>query len=71
MAFKFTDTPPKYEVRVAGVAQPRISIPPGADNHKEVAKLTRAQAGGDGIAGLRINHNLHLQVSKFEVKKLP
>jgi hypothetical protein len=38
---------------------------------KEVAKLTRAQVGGDGIAGLRINHNLHLQVSKFEVKKLP
>lgn len=38
---------------------------------KEVAKLTRAQVGGDGIAGLRINHNLNLQVSKFEVKKLP
>jgi hypothetical protein len=37
---------------------------------KEVAKLTRAQVGGDGIAGLRINHNLHLQVSKFAVKKL-
>ena len=38
---------------------------------KEVAKLTRTQVGGDGIAGLRINHNLHVQVSKFEVKKLP
>jgi hypothetical protein len=38
---------------------------------KEVAKLTRAQIGGDGIAGLRINHNLHVQVSKFEVRKLP
>jgi hypothetical protein len=38
---------------------------------KEVAKLTRAQVGGDGLAGLRINHNLHLQVSKFEIKKLP
>ena len=38
---------------------------------KEVAKLTRAQVGGDGIAGLRINHNLHVQASKFEVKKLP
>jgi hypothetical protein len=36
---------------------------------KEVAKLTRAQVGGDGLAGLRINHNLHLQVSKFEVTK--
>jgi thiol-disulfide isomerase/thioredoxin len=39
VAFQFADAPPKYEVRVAGVAQPRISIPPGADNHKEVAKL--------------------------------
>jgi hypothetical protein len=38
---------------------------------KEVAKLTRAQVGGDGITGLRINHNLHVQVSKFAVKKLP
>jgi hypothetical protein len=38
---------------------------------KEVAKLTRAQVGGDGIAGLRINHNLHVQVGKFAVKKLP
>ena len=36
---------------------------------KEVAKLTRAQVGGDGVTGLRLNHNLHLQVSKFEVKK--
>lgn len=38
---------------------------------KEVAKLTRAQVGGDGVTGLRINRNLHLQVSKFQVKKLP
>jgi hypothetical protein len=38
---------------------------------KEVAKLTRAQVGGDGITGLRLNHNLHVQISKFEVKKLP
>jgi hypothetical protein len=38
---------------------------------KEVARLTHAQVGGDGITGLRINHNLHVQVSKFAVKKLP
>lgn len=38
---------------------------------KEVAKLTRAQVGGDGIVGLRINHNLHVQVSKLAVKKRP
>jgi len=38
---------------------------------KEVARLTRAQVGGDGVVGLRINHNLHVQVSKLGVKKLP
>ena len=37
---------------------------------KQVHKLTRAEAGGDGIAGLRVNHNLHLQVSKLDLKKL-
>ncbi len=34
---------------------------------KEVAKLTRAQVG-DGVAGLRVNAGLNLQVSRFEVK---
>lgn len=31
--------PPKHEVRVAGIANARISIPPGAENHREVAML--------------------------------
>jgi hypothetical protein len=31
--------PPQHEVRVAGIANPRISIPPGADNHREEASL--------------------------------
>jgi len=30
---------PKHEIRVAGIVNPRLSIPPGADNHKEVASL--------------------------------
>ncbi len=36
-------------------------------DEKEVAKLTRAQVG-DGVAGLRVNAGLNLQVSRFEVK---
>ena len=39
-------------------------------NDKQVQKLTRAQAGGDGIAGVRVNHNLNLQVGKLTLKKL-
>jgi len=40
-------------------------------NDKQVYRMPRAQVGGDGIAGLRINHNLDVQVSKFTVKKQP
>ena len=38
---------------------------------KEVQKLTRAKAGPDGIAGLRVNHNLNLQVDKLTLKQTP
>jgi hypothetical protein len=36
---------------------------------KEVAKLSRAQIG-DGIAGIRVNPGLHLQVHQITVKQL-
>lgn len=39
-------------------------------NDKQVYRMPRSQVP-DGIAGLRINHNLEVQVSKFTVKKLP
>lgn len=35
----FAKEPPRHEVRVAGVVNARLSIPPGADNHREVATL--------------------------------
>lgn len=38
---------------------------------KPVHAMTRDQVGQDGIAGIRVNHNLNVQVSKFEIKKLP
>jgi len=36
---------------------------------KEVQKLTRAQASPEGIAGLRVNHNLNVQVDKLLLKQ--
>jgi hypothetical protein len=35
----------------------------------EVHKLPRAQVTADGIAGIRINHNLEVQVAGFDLKK--
>jgi hypothetical protein len=36
---------------------------------KEVKSLPHAQVATDGVAGLRINHNLNVQVSGFDLKK--
>jgi hypothetical protein len=38
---------------------------------KPVHAMTRDQVGPDGTAGVRINHNLNIQVSKYAIKKLP
>ena len=35
----FADGPPDHEVKVAGIANAKIRIPPGAENHREEAKL--------------------------------
>lgn len=40
VGFKFADTPPRHEVRVFPIGNPKIEIPPQADNHKEVAQMT-------------------------------
>ena len=37
---------------------------------KEVHHMTRAAAGGDGVAGIRVNHNLNVQVNKLALNKL-
>ncbi|NBV47375.1 MAG: hypothetical protein EBR86_17500 [Planctomycetia bacterium] len=36
----YAKEPPRHEVRVAGIVNPRISIPPGAAHHREDASLT-------------------------------
>jgi len=38
---------------------------------KPVHSMTRDQAGADGLAGIRINHNLNVQVGKLQIKKNP
>jgi hypothetical protein len=38
---------------------------------KEVQKLTRAKAEPEGIAGLRVNHNLNVQVDKLVLTPTP
>jgi hypothetical protein len=38
---------------------------------KPVHAMTRDRVGPDGLAGIRVNHNLNLQVGKLEIKKLP
>jgi thiol-disulfide isomerase/thioredoxin len=35
----YAKTPPQHEVRVVGVGNPRIAIPPGAENHREDGSL--------------------------------
>jgi thiol-disulfide isomerase/thioredoxin len=39
LGLKFADTPPRHEVQVTGIANVRISIPPGAADHVETATL--------------------------------
>ncbi|MFM8284732.1 MAG: redoxin family protein [Planctomycetaceae bacterium] len=36
----YAKEPPRHEIRVAGIVNPRISIPPGAADHREEASLT-------------------------------
>jgi len=35
----YAKEPPQHEIRTAGIANSKIKIPPGADNHREVADL--------------------------------
>jgi hypothetical protein len=40
-------------------------------NNLQVYRMPRLQARPDGVAGLRVNHNLEVQVSKLSLKKIP
>jgi Copper type II ascorbate-dependent monooxygenase, C-terminal domain/EF hand len=39
IGLQFSKTPPRYEVKVAGIINDKIHIPAGAENHSEVATL--------------------------------
>ena len=58
----------------AGKATNALTVEVGADkvrflvNGTEVASQPRSQVDTNGIAGLRINHNLNVQVEGFGVK---
>ena len=61
----FARKPPQHEVRVAGIANARINIPPGADNHQEVATL-RIPADVQVLAFLPHMH-LRGKAARYEV----
>lgn len=71
--WKASDAVPKADA--SGKASYHLVAQVGADsvrflvNDKPVAVVARAGLPTDGIAGLRINHNLHVAVTPVEIKK--
>jgi hypothetical protein len=74
----WTPAPPMKDANVAKQGfkdsnQLAIRVEPGKVffliGGTEVRSLPRAQIATDGIAGIRINHNLNVQVSGFDLKK--
>jgi Ca2+-binding EF-hand superfamily protein len=59
--------PPKHEVRVAGIVNARISIPPGADNHREEAALRIPMDAT--IMGFLPHLHLRGKACKYEVTR--
>ncbi len=59
--------PPKHEVRVAGIVNARISIPPGADNHREESTLRLPMDAQ--IMGFLPHMHLRGKACKYEVTR--
>jgi thiol-disulfide isomerase/thioredoxin len=57
----FSDEPPRHVVRNRGIANHRISIPPNADNHAEVAELTVPV----DVRALALMPHMHLRGKAF------
>jgi len=65
LGIRFAKAPPKVEAKVASVASARISIPPHAANHKEVAKL---RVPGDvTLTSLMPHMHLRAHACKYEL----
>ncbi len=63
----FAKAPPLHEVKVAGIVNARISIPPGADNHLEEATL-RLPLDAQ-IMGFLPHMHLRAKACRYEVTK--
>lgn len=65
IGFHYADSEPQFEVRVASVPNPRISIPAGADNHQETAE--RAAPSDMTIMGFLPHMHLRGKAFRYEV----
>lgn len=65
MGMLFSAEPPKHEVRVAGIANTRLSIPAGAENHPETASIPVPRAVK--ILGLMPHMHVRGKSFRFEV----
>ena len=65
MGMLFSPEPPEHEVQVIGIADTRLSIPPGADNHPETASIPVPQPVK--ILGLMPHMHVRGKAFRFEV----
>lgn len=61
LAVRFADEPPTHEVRVTGVINRKIAIPPGASHHAETAGITVP----DDVKLLAFMPHMHLRGKAF------
>ena len=73
MAWKASDAVPKQDA--SGKATYRLSVKVGADsvrflvNDKAVGAVKKGAVATDGVAGIRINHNLHVATGPVTITK--
>ncbi|HEY1190561.1 MAG TPA: redoxin family protein [Gemmata sp.] len=63
----FTNKAPRYEVRVAGIANPVFTIPPGADNHRVNASIPYVPFDAHVLA-LFPHAHLRGKAARYELK---
>ncbi len=68
IGLKFSTEPPKYEVKTSGIVNPRLNIPPHANDHRETASL-RIPFDAEVISLLAHAH-LRGKACRFERERL-
>lgn len=61
----FASEPPRHEIQVFGLANPRLRIPPGAENHPETASVTLPNDAT--ILGFMPHMHLRGKAARYEV----